>query len=188
MTSPEQIQRNIERTREHLSTDVDRLSEKVSPSEVVNRRVNRLKGSVAGVREKVMGAMPDSTSLPAVSSSLQSATETVTDAGREAPQMARRQAQGSPLAAGLIAFGIGALVSSLLPPSQAEQAMAARAQDKASDLAEPVKEKAQQVAGQLQESAQGSLQEVKQTATDAVTETADQAKSRAQDVTDPLKS
>ena len=42
MSSPEEIQQDIERTRERLSGDVDRLSEKVSPGKVVGRQVDAM--------------------------------------------------------------------------------------------------------------------------------------------------
>ena len=44
---------------------------------------------------------------------------------------ARRQTQGNPLAAGLIAFGVGWLVSSLLPDSQKERELAHQLKDRA---------------------------------------------------------
>jgi ElaB/YqjD/DUF883 family membrane-anchored ribosome-binding protein len=186
MSSPQQIQEQIETTRDNLSADVNRLADKVSPSAVVGRRVNRIKGSASSLREKVMGAMPDSGTAQSAAGSVQSAAGSVTDAASNAPQVVRQQTQGSPLAAGLIAFGVGVLVSSLIPPSQAEQQLAARAEDtakeKAQELREPVQQRVQEVAGQLKESAQESAQQVKQTASDAASETAEQARSKAQDV------
>ena len=59
MSTPEQIQQDIEGTRRALSTDVDRLAEKVSPGRVVSRRVDRVKSGAASMREKVMGTLPD---------------------------------------------------------------------------------------------------------------------------------
>src|SRR5579875_1569094 len=142
MSNPEQIQQQIEATRESLSTNVDRLTDKVSPAAVVGRRVDRIKGSASSLRDKVMGAMPDA-------GSVQSAAGSASEAAGNAPQLLRQQAQGSPLAAGLIAFGVGMLVSALIPPSQAEQQLAARAEDAAKDKAQelrgPVQERVQDV-------------------------------------------
>ncbi|MDX6219610.1 MAG: hypothetical protein QOJ48_1291, partial [Frankiales bacterium] len=39
MTSPEQIRAEIEQTRAEMQRDADRLTEKVTPSKVVERRV-----------------------------------------------------------------------------------------------------------------------------------------------------
>jgi hypothetical protein len=191
MTTPEQIQQRIEATRESLSSDVDRLTNKVSPSAVVGRRVDRIKGSASSVRDKVMGVLPDSGDVQSAGSSVQSAAGSAAQAASNAPNVVRQQAQGSPLAAGLIAFGAGMLVSALLPPSRAEQDLAARAEEaarqKAQELREPVQQKAQQVAGELKDSAQESAEQVKQVATEAANATADQARSSAEDVRAPLQ-
>jgi hypothetical protein len=48
-----------------------------------------------------------------------SAASSVADAASSAPDMARRQTRGNPLAAGLIALGVGWLASSLLPLTEA---------------------------------------------------------------------
>jgi methyl-accepting chemotaxis protein len=198
MSSPEEIQRDIERTRATLSADVDRLNEKVSPSRVVGRRVDQIKGTATSVKERVMGTAEDSSGLrgagDSVSSGASSAKEAVSsaaasigDAASAAPQTLRRQTQGNPLAAGLIAFGVGWLLSSLPPATQREQDVAKLAQDKAGDLAQPLKEKAQEVASNLQQPLQDSVEQVKSAATEAATQTADQAKSAAADVKEPLQ-
>lgn len=184
MSSPEEIQREIEHTRRSLSSDVDRLSDKVSPSKVVGRRVDSIKGTAASVKDRVMGSTEGARSA---GGSVTSAASNMTDAVGGAPQAARRQAAGNPFAAGLIAFGVGMLVSSLLPATQQEQDLAAAAQDKATELAGPLKEKAQEVASNLQGPLQDSAEQIKSTVTDAATQTAEHAKSAAQDVRAPLQ-
>jgi tagatose-1,6-bisphosphate aldolase non-catalytic subunit AgaZ/GatZ len=108
----------------------------------------------------------------------------VGDAVTSAPQVVRQQAQGNPLAAGLVAFGVGMLLSALVPASEREKELAAQAEQAA---AEPLQSKAKEMAGQLQGSAQESVQQVKQTATQAASETVDQARSAAEDVKAPLQ-
>jgi hypothetical protein len=198
MSSPEQIQRDIERTRASLSADVNRLNEKVSPARVVGRRVDRVKGTATSLKQRVMGSPQDATGLRAagdtVSSgassakdALSSAAAGVGEAATAAPQTLRRQTQGNPLAAGVIAFGLGWLLSSLPPASQREQDMAELAQDKAKELADPLKDTAQQMAANLQQPLQHSVEQVKSAATDAATQTADQTKSAAADAKDHLQ-
>src|SRR5690242_14326886 len=55
---PDAIRREIERTQSRLSGDVDALTEKVTPSRVVQRRVDRVRGRVSGWRDAVMGSDP----------------------------------------------------------------------------------------------------------------------------------
>ena len=185
MSTPEEIQRSIERTRASLSTDVNRLNEKVSPARVVGRRVESVKGTATSVKERIMGSAQDGASTAA--SSVSDAASSVGDVASAAPQAVRRQTQGNPMAAGVIAFGIGWLLSSLPPATQREQDVAALVEDKAKELAEPLKETAQEMAGNLQEPLQHSVEQVKSAATDAATQTADQARSSAADIKEPLQ-
>lgn len=198
MSSPEQIQQDIERTRASLSSDVDRLNEKISPTAVVGRRVEKIKGSATTVKDRVMGSPDDGGGLRGMSDtatsgaasardSMSSAASSVSDAASAAPQHVRRQTQGNPMAAGLIAFGVGMLLSSLAPATDKEREIAKTAQDKATDLAQPLKEKAQEVAGNLQQPLQDSVEQVKSTATDGANATAEQAKSAAASVKEPLQ-
>ncbi|MEP7179744.1 MAG: DUF3618 domain-containing protein [Pseudonocardiales bacterium] len=209
MSSPQEIQRNIERTRASLSADVNRLNEKVSPARVVGRRVDRIKGTATSVKERVMGS-PDegyglrsagdsvstgatsakdsvSSAVSSVGDAASSAVSSVGDAASAAPQTVRRQTQGNPMAAGVIAFGVGWLLSSLPPATQREQDVAGMAEDKAKELAEPLKEKAQEMAGNLHEPLQHSVEQVKSTAAEGAQQTAEQAKSAAADVKEPLQ-
>src|SRR3954465_15782327 len=103
MSTPEQIQDRIEQTRSNLSADVDRLSEKVTPSKVVGRRVETIKGAASSVKERVMGTTESASSgLHSAGDSVSSAASSVSDAASNAPQAVRQRAQGNPMAPGLI--------------------------------------------------------------------------------------
>ena len=212
---PDQIRREIERTQAHLSTDVDALTEKVTPSRIVARRVDRAKAAGRRLTDRVMGN--DDPSYPynpygytdtrsprhAATDTMRSASANVSDAAssaastisdtassaaaavQEAPQAVRRQTQGNPLAAGLIAFGAGWLISSLLPASRQEQRLAEQATEKAAEVGRPLADKAREAAAEvkdnLQEPAQQAVASVKDTATDAGRTVVDEGKSAAQD-------
>ena len=187
MSTPDQIQDEITRTRSQLSTDVDRLTEKVSPGKVVGRRVDAVKTGASSMRDRVMGSREDGSGLSGAHGAVSSKVSDLSDAASSAPQAVRTQAQGNPLAVGLIAFGAGWLLSSLAPASQAEQQLAAKAEEKAKDLAEPLKRQAQDVAENLKQPVQDAAEQVKSTATDAAQQTADHAQSAAEDVKAPLQ-
>jgi gas vesicle protein len=116
------------------------------------------------------------------------AASTVQGAVQEAPQAVVRQTRGNPLAAGLIAFGAGWLVSSLLPATRREQELAEQARERAGELGQPLAEKAKQVAGEVKENLQGPAQQavesVKATATEAGQTVAEEGRSATQDVRD----
>jgi len=195
-SNPDEIRLDIERTRRELSTDVDALTEKVSPTKVMERRVERARGAVSTVKEKVMGSATDTKSaagsgLGTAQDKVSSAASSVADTASSAPQMARQKAQGNPLAAGVIAFGAGWLLSSLLPASEKEQQAAATLKDKASEhsdkLTAPLSEAAQQAKENLREPAQHAAESIKSTATDAASIVKDETQSATEDVAGQAK-
>ncbi|MFS8096959.1 DUF3618 domain-containing protein [Lentzea alba] len=191
--TPDQIRREIDSTRAELVDDANRLVDRTSPRRIAQRRTQRIRRGLRSMRDSVMGTASDTTST--MQSQAHQAKETVADsAGRaaeavqDAPRQAMRQAQGNPIAAGLIAFGGGLLVASLLPRSQAEQQMVAEIGDRASDVIEPAKQALAESAEHLKEDMTSDVRdaagEVKQTASDAARTTAEQGRSSAQEVAD----
>jgi gas vesicle protein len=173
---PEQIRREIERTRTELSDNVNALGDKVNPGSIAKRQVGRVRGAATSVKDAVMGSAAD-----AADTGQQVAT-TMGDAVTGAPNAVARKAQGSPIAAGLIAFGAGLLVSSLLPASKVEQQAAEKVKDTAQPMVDDLTDTAKELAGNLKEPAQQALEEVKSTATDAAATVKDEATSAADDV------
>ena len=52
---PDEIRAEIERTRADLSDNVNALADSVNPAHVAGRQVDKVKGAVFGVKDKVMG-------------------------------------------------------------------------------------------------------------------------------------
>lgn len=162
MTSdPDQIRREIERTRSELSDDVNALGDKVSPGSMARRQVGRVRRAATDVKESVMGTSSDAADKG------QQAAAAVGDTVSEAPSMVVERAKGSPLAAGLIAFGLGVLASSLIPASRTEQQAAQAVKDAAQPALQDLGDAAKQAADNLKEPVQQALDEVKSTAADA---------------------
>jgi Protein of unknown function (DUF3618) len=176
---PDEIRAEIERTRSGLSDNVNALADSVNPAHVAGRQVDKVKGAVFGVKDKVMGGVggggSDSDSGSGVGSKLGSAQSAVAGA----PAQLGAQARGNPLGAGLIAFGVGVVVGSLLPASAAEQQAATKVKDAATPALSDV---AKQVSGNLKEPAQQAVEAVKGSATDAAGTVKDEGTSAAADV------
>jgi ElaB/YqjD/DUF883 family membrane-anchored ribosome-binding protein len=188
-SDPDVIRRQIEDTRRELSYDVDALNEKVNPARVVDRRVTAAKGRMSNLKEKVMGTAQGTTSqahgtasnpagsvqgaASSAADSVSNAASTAVGAVQQAPDTVVRQTQGNPLAAGLIAFGVGWLVSSLMPASEKERQLAQQAESAVKEhkdtLLEPAKQAAQEIGDQLKPAAQEAVESVKSTAQDAAT-------------------
>jgi ElaB/YqjD/DUF883 family membrane-anchored ribosome-binding protein len=197
---PDEIRADIERTRATLSNDVDDLAESVKPQSVARRQVDKVKDAVGGVKDRVMGSDEDDYSSSTVGDKAYAAKDAVSDkayaardtvsekaseaseAVREAPATVKRKTQGNPLAAGVIAFGLGMLVSSLIPSSEKERQAVSQLQENL----EPVKEKATEVARDMGESlrpaAQEAAESVKSTAQEGVESVKQEGQSAAQDV------
>jgi cell division septum initiation protein DivIVA len=211
MTSdPDQIRSSIEQTQQHLSADVDALAEKVSPPRIMERRVQQTRSAMTNFKDAIMGNTADATSaIGGTASSVAGSAKDVAGSAKDVagsakdtmaakassaggmagsvPEQARQRARGNPLAAGLIAFGAGWLLSSLLPATEREQQAAAELKDLAAEKGGPVKEQLSQ-AGQeatqsLRESAQQRAQSVKETATGAASTVAGEAQSQSSDLT-----
>ena len=173
---PEQIRREIARTRSELSDNVNALGDKVNPGSIAKRQVGKVRGAATSVKDAVMGSASDA------ADSAGSVAGTVGDAVSDAPSAVARKAQGSPIAAGLIAFGAGLLVSSLLPASRVEQQAAENIKDTAQPMVDDLTDTAKEIAGNLKEPAQHAVDEVKSTATDATAAVKDDATSAVDDV------
>lgn len=175
---PDRIRREIERTRSDLSDNVNALGDKVNPGSIARRQVGRVRGAAASVKQAVLGSDTDPTDRGAVGT----ITDTVGDTVTDAPGAVARKTQGSPIAAGLIAFGTGLLLSSLLPASRVEQQAAEQVKDTAQPLVDDLTDTAKEIADHLQEPAQQALEQVKTAAADAADTVKDQAASAADDV------
>jgi len=200
-TTPDQVRAEIEQTRAELTGDVDRLVERTSPRKIAERRTERLRSAVRGTKERVMGIPSEgSQKVQGAADSARAGAHQAADTARagahqaaqgaqqaadvvrSAPEMAVRQTQGNPLAAGLIAFGGGLLVASLLPTSSAERQAGHQIREQAGDLAEPVKGVAQGVFEDSKSTFRESAEHVKEAATSAAQTTGEEAKGQAQQV------
>jgi ElaB/YqjD/DUF883 family membrane-anchored ribosome-binding protein/gas vesicle protein len=201
-SDPDVIRRQIEDTRANLSYDVDALNEKVNPTRVMDRRVGKAKSTVTGLKDRVFGAAHDtgaqmgsatSDMAGSAQQAASSAADTVQDAAstamgavQSAPDTIQRQAQGNPLAAGVIAFGVGWLVSSLLPTSEKEKQLAAQAESAVKEHSQPLvdqaKNVAQEIGDNLKPVAQDAVESVKSTAQEGVETVKSEGQSAAQDV------
>jgi uncharacterized protein YjbJ (UPF0337 family) len=190
---PDQLRQEIEATRAKMTRDVDLLAEKTSPTKVAQRRWTSVKEKVMGSTDHARHAASDTTSS-AVSTVQDKASQLgdvagekahdAADAVRSAPQAVASQAKGNPLAAGIIAFGVGMLAATLIPVTDAEKRAGQQLKDNSGELTDRVKNVASEMKDDLSGTVQNAVGEVKATAADAAQTTKEQAQSSAQDVKD----
>ena len=193
---PEVLRAEIARTRAELSDNVDTLTETANPTSIAHRQANKVKGAARGVREHLMGTPDDPTDTGVFGAraaavkdratgtlgSVQDGGSGALDAVTDAPRQVHRKTRGNPLAAGLIAFGIGYLISGAIPASEKEQQFASRLQDKAAPLTDKVRDAASDVADRLREPAQEAVASIKDTATEGVANVKDEGATARDDV------
>jgi hypothetical protein len=141
------------------------LADRTNPKRIAERRLDSMRDRARSLRYRVMG----------MSSDARETASDVADTVREAPQMVARQTQGSPLAAGLVAFGAGLLAAALLPETDAERRMGEQISEQAGPMLEPVKAAAADVAADVKESAQAAATEVTESVKQGAARTAEQA-------------
>ncbi|MFE9933648.1 DUF3618 domain-containing protein [Streptomyces sp. NPDC005533] len=199
-TTPDELRLDMEYRRAHLSRNVDRLADRITPSRMARRKVDSMRDHVSGVKERVMGTAQDA--AHGTAGSLHQAADSVTDTAKEiggdvqqavqqAPDRMKRKTQGSPLAAGLMAFGAGMLAAALLPTTEAEEQAGRQLRKHSDELLEPVKQTAlhaaQEVRDELQEPIEEAVESVKGTAQEAVATTTDHAQSAGRETSDELR-
>jgi ElaB/YqjD/DUF883 family membrane-anchored ribosome-binding protein len=197
-SDPNEIRENIERTREELSHDVDTLGDRVSPSHIAERQKEKVKSRVSDVKDRVMGTVHHTTDsagstthdmadkgrekAASVADSARHTASSAADSVRSAPRVVRERTEGNPLAVGLVAFGVGLVLASLIPSTRAEQRAATAAKDKAAPLVDDIKSTASDVAHDLQEPAKESMEAVRDAAKDAAQQVGQHGREAASDV------
>lgn len=176
MSNPDDLRRDIERTRVELGQDVDALADKVTPSKIAERQTRKVRRAMTSVKDRVMGVASD------VTDSTHDAIEHAGDALADAPQKVVSGTRGNPIAVGLIAFGVGWLAASLIPASNVERRAADQAKDAAAPILDEVKDVAAETADHLREPARDAVDAVKDRASEAVDTVRDESAAAAEDV------
>lgn len=190
---PDALRAEIEQTRANLSQNVNALGEAVQPSNIAKRQVSKVTGAATGIKDKVMGSAEGTASsfgdrASGMGGAVSGAGSSMSDSMSNAGQTAKAQAQGNPMAAGLIALGAGWLLGSLLPASDKERQAATAVKEQAAPLVgqaqEMAKEVAKETAEELKEPAMSAAESVKGTAQQA----AETVKAEGQSQADNVKS
>ncbi|MCW2816475.1 MAG: hypothetical protein JWN84_3930 [Nocardioides sp.] len=182
--STEELTHDIEESRNRLGAHLDELQDKVSPAAIVDRKKQATRSKVLGVREKALGTARHAGDK--ASGTGAGLTDKVSGTASDAADTAQQQYQGAPLAAGVAAFGLGMVISAMIPSTRAEQKAAVQVKETVQEQAQPLMADAKQAAtdvGQsLKDSATESAQQVKQTGQEAAAHVKDEGQSSAQNV------
>lgn len=197
------------RAKTDVAGRVEDVRDRVSPKRVWERRTETLRLAVRDVQVSIMGTTGrddemssdnqfEQRRLPKARGTAQGASQrlvdqtgevagTVADRAQRAPSALRDKAEGNPLVAGVIAFGGGVLLASLLAPTDPERKVAQRVKEKAQPLKDEAIQAGRSVVGEVHQVAQDSGEQVKQRASDAAQQVKQQAKASTQHTTGHAK-
>ena len=189
--STEELNTQIAGTRDTLAADLDALQDRVSPSAIVERRKAAARGRMGDLRDKVMGTAHSA--RDSVSGSASGAAGSVKGTAGDAKGMVQGVAgrteetvEGSPIAAGLVAFGAGVVLAGLLPASDKEARLASQVVDTAKEQAQPLVEEAkaagQDIGESLKETAGRAVDDVRSTAQESAEKVKEEGASSADTV------
>ena len=177
-----ELRRDLDEQRDDIARTVDEIQNRVSPGRVWTRQSHRMRHRFTDWKDRIMGndqpyyssgnrsgSSYGTEGLAAVSGErLSDAKETVAGA----PEALRRQTQGNPLAAGLIAFGAGLPGVKPDPRDTTGQKLAEGVQPLVSDVVGEARQAASAVAQELKEPAEQAVQDVKDVAQQAASKCA----------------
>ncbi|AVT35773.1 DUF3618 domain-containing protein [Plantactinospora sp. BB1] len=213
-TDPGSMRADVDRTQDRLGENLSALGDRMNPRNIGDRvnprnmaqhQAGRARNAWQRMRESVMGTAEharqdvagavDRTREGAQQArgGMQRARETsqagISSAGhriQEFGQQTRKMPEGHPLAAGLVAFGLGVLASALLPASSAERRAVGKLRDEVVEHSDQIKQQASGIAQQAQQNLRGPAQQavesVRSRAGQHAGEMRDQARSSAEDL------
>ena len=201
----EELRLEIEQSRSNLTSDLDAIGDRVSPNRIVERRTEAARSRIRTMKESVMGTaetvsdraldlrdQAGDTAGDLRSSVSEAAHDAAGRAGErvhhgaervgEVPDMVRHETQGNPLAAGLVAFGLGLLAATVLPETCRERKMAATIQPKLETAARSAADAGREMVDEMRPSVETSTGHLTDQVHRAADHLTDQARDAAQSV------
>jgi hypothetical protein len=184
--TPEELREQLATKREDLSRDLEAIGDRVSPGRVMERKQASVRMRVGDVRDRVMGAKDSMSSH--LHDAPGGAASAAGDMAGRVGDTARARTEGSPLAAGMVAFGVGAVAAALFPATRREQQMAQQVQPTLERAASEAAPMAKQVMDEVRPAAEGAVAELKDEAKHAAANVKDQAASATAETKGAAKS
>ena len=191
----DQLRRDAEMQRSRMGDTLEAIGDRLSPERMVERRKAAVGQKLRSMKESVMGSPgyeePATERLRTqAGDALQSATQSVqsaTEHMQQAPQALADQTRGNPVAAGIIAFGAGVLLATVLPGSRTEQRLVEEAKPQLQEAANQLTDMGRGVVSDAKDHAREAVEEVKSSGGEATASMREQAELSAQHVKDDVR-
>jgi len=155
------VRSEIDDTREHLGQTVEAIGDRVMPGRIIERRKESVATGLRGLRERIMGTAHDA------QDQLAGSAGSTVDHLRDAPESLARRTEGSPLAAGGVAFAIGLLAAAVWRPTEPERRAVEKVAEAVPELTDDVAQATREAAATVKEQARGATEELKSSVADA---------------------
>jgi hypothetical protein len=171
-----ELEADITHTREDVSATLDVIGDQL-PKRVVKVGTRRFRRWIQSGLDAIMGSESE---IPAAQG-----TEGLGEGAAQSGQGSAAttdQNHGNPIAAGLISFGVGLLVGSLLPPTKLEKQGLSAITDRAEPAIDAAIRTASEIGQAVQKSTGHAVSEIGETLTDAGQEIADHVDPKSESV------
>ena len=181
-TTEAQLRNEAAMQRSRMNETLEAIGDRISPERMVERRKAAIGQRFTNAKDKVMGSPqyvePMTRRFSDAGQSTASAAQGAAERVQHAPEMIADQARGNPLVAGLVSFGVGVLVATIMPKTRTEERLVQQSTPQLQHAAEEMKDAGREIASQAKDHAQQAAQEVKSTSAGA----AEQLKEQAQEL------
>ena len=186
---PELLRREIAATRSDMDRTLAELEDRVSPTRIKERQTAKVRSRWDGVKTSVMGSVDDLQERgEGMGNQMQSTLHDAQEGMMHAPEQLESATRGNPLAAGLVAFGVGALAGSMMPVSGAERKVADELRDQFEEpLEQQLHRSGDEMRTELQEHAQEAMEETKQSVQEGAEHVRDDARTSGEQVQDQAR-
>jgi len=172
-----------------MSGTIDAIGDRVIPSRIVERRRNATREWASGMRARVMGPVHGTEDrIGSVAGRMADGVSHAADQIGDPAQQVQRATAGSPLIAGAVAFGLGALLAVVLPETAPERTALQKVQPQVDAATDAIKEAGEEAMATAKSSAQDATQEVKAVASEHARQVADEARQAGQGVKESTSS
>ena len=176
--STQDLRRDLAGQRDDIGRDLEAIGDRLSPGRVADRSRERARRRVDSWRERVMGI--EQQTKTQIGSTIPSPSDT--------SSMVEERVQGSPIAVGLVAFGLGFIAGSVLPASRTEQDLAKKVEPQVERVAGELADTAREAADHLKPAVQEEAAAVKDDATTAVSNSTEAARAEASAAAQDIRS
>lgn len=181
--STHELRRDIAAQRQDIGRDLEAIGDRLSPGRVADRSRERVRRRATSWRDRIMGSMEDARDR--VGEAMPSSPSSI---GSESPsEMVTEKVEGSPLVAGMVAFGIGFIAGSIFPASSRERELARSIEPQVKQVARTATDTAKEAGEHLAPVVQDEANAVKDEASQAASSVAGTAKSEMSSAREDVK-